>query len=128
MVVFGAFTLPLAVGLYGWAAELRLPLPVLLLSVGLIGFTLLLAFLPLSAYVVDSFGLFSASAMTGIIVTRCLMGTFLPLTMQPLVDSFGYGWGFSILSLACLCLAPIPVLIMKYGGKWRQRSQYTRDQ
>ncbi len=127
LVLVGGFTLPLAVGLYGWSAQLRLPLPMLLLSVALIGFTLILAFLPLMAYVVDAFGLFSASAMTGVIVTRCLMGTFLPLAMEPLVENFGYGWGFTLLGLVCLALAPIPVLILRYGSHWRQWSKYTRD-
>jgi hypothetical protein len=78
-------------------------------------------------YVVDAFGRFSASAMTGLIVTRCLMGTFLPLTVQPLVERFGYGFGLSIIAAASLCLAPIPVLVSRYGSKWRQRSKYTKD-
>jgi hypothetical protein len=97
------------------------------ISVGMLGLTLILAFLPLMAYVVDAFGLYSASAMTGVIVTRCLMGTFLPLTAAPLVDHLGYGWGFMVLSGVSLCLAPIPVLVMWFGLRWRQRSKYTKD-
>lgn len=93
----------------------------------LLGFTLLLTVIPLSAYVVDAFGLYSASAMTGIIVTRCLMGTFLPLTTAPLVEHFGWGWGFTCLGGVSLCLAPIPVLVQVYGEKWRQRSEFTKD-
>lgn len=127
IVIVGGFTLPPAVALYGWAAELRLPLPVMLLSVGLVGLTLMLAFLPLSAYVVDAFGLYSASAMTGLIVARCLMGTFLPLATTPLVDKFGYGWGFTVLAAVGLALAPIPVVLLWYGREWRQCCKYTRE-
>jgi MFS family permease len=126
-VIFGGFTLPFSVALYGWTAELRLPLPLLLFSIGLIGFTLLLGFLPLMAYVVDGWGLYAASATTGVIVMRCLAGTFLPLATGPLVDRFGYGWGFSVFGLVSLVMAPIPVLIMRYGPVWRQRSRYTRE-
>lgn len=128
LAMIGGFGLPISVTAYGWIAQLRLPVPLLLLSVALLGFTLLLAFVPLSAYVVDACGLSSASAMTGLIVTRCLMGTFLPLTTGPLSEAFGYGWGFSILGAASLCLAPIPILVYRYGEVWRQRSEFTRDQ
>ena len=83
--------------------------------------------IPLSAYVVDACGIYSASAMTGVIVSRCLAGTFLPLGMAPLIDHLGYGWGFTCLAALSMCLAIIPVLILKYGEKWRQRSEFTKD-
>lgn len=91
------------------------------------GFTLLLTVIPLSAYVVDACGMYSASAMTGVIVTRCLVGTFLPLATGPLAESLGYGWGFSCLGALSLVLAVIPVLVLRFGEGWRQRSEFTRD-
>ncbi|OCT48794.1 putative major facilitator superfamily transporter [Cladophialophora carrionii] len=128
LAIVGAFTAPLVVALYGWAAQLRLPLPVLLINLGLLGSTMMLAFLPLMAYVVDAFKLYSASAMTALIVTRCLMGTFLPLGVDPLVKEFGYGWGFTALCGLSLCTAPIPVLIYRYGSQWRERSRYSEQE
>lgn len=128
LIIIGGFTLPFAVALYGWSAQLRLPLWVMLLSVGLVGATLMLAFVPLSAYVVDAFGLYSASAMTGLIVVRCLMGTFLPLLTTPLVEWFGYGWGFTVLAAVSMALAPIPVVLLRYGERWRQCCKYTRGE
>jgi hypothetical protein len=95
--------------------------------VSLLGFTLLLTIIPLQAYIVDAFGIYSASAMTGVIVTRCLAGTFLPLSTGPLVDRFGYGWGFTCLGALSISLAIVPVLVLRYGEKWRQRSEFTRD-
>lgn len=127
VVVAGAFSLPLAVVLYGVIAQAALPLPLLLLSVALMGSALMLGFLPVMTYCVDAFGLYSASAITAVIVTRCIMGTFLPLLAQPLIEYLGYGGGFAVLAGILLALAPIPVLVMRYGGKWRQKSKYTRD-
>ncbi|KAH8666809.1 major facilitator superfamily transporter [Xylariales sp. PMI_506] len=128
LVLFGAFALPFAVALYGWAAALRLPLGVFVGTIIFMGTSLMLAFLPIMAYVVDAFGVYSASALTAVIVTRCLMGTFLPLTTTPLVEKLGYGWGFTVLAALGLCVAPIPVIVYRYGLKWRQTSPYTRDQ
>ncbi|KAI1342559.1 MFS general substrate transporter [Xylariaceae sp. FL0016] len=127
LVILGAFTLPFIFAFYGWVAQLQLSLVLMMLSLGLVGAALMLGFLPLYAYVVDAFGLYSASAMTAIIVSRCLMGTFLPLAAGPLIESLGYGWGCSMLGGICLILAPIPVLVFRYGSKWRQRSKYSRD-
>ncbi|KAK0704564.1 major facilitator superfamily domain-containing protein [Lasiosphaeris hirsuta] len=126
LAIVGAFTMPLATLAYGWIAEFQLPLPFMLLSISLLGTTLMLSMIPLMSYVVDAFGLFSASAMTGVIVMRCLAGTFLPLATGPLVDSFGYGWGFTVFAALALCIAPIPIVIFRYGEKWRQYSKYSR--
>ncbi|KAJ4291667.1 hypothetical protein N0V90_009562 [Kalmusia sp. IMI 367209] len=127
LTLIGGVTLPLSVLAYGWIAHFQLPVVFLLLSVGVMGFTLLMAFVPLSAYVVDACGPYSASALTGVIVSRCLMGTFLPLSAGPLAENFGYGWAFTLLSALSLCLAPIPFLVFRYGEKWRQGSEFTRD-
>ena len=104
--------------MYGWAAQTQLGFVWSLVSVALLGAGIMLAFLPLTAYVVDAFGLYSASAMTAVIVTRCLMGTFLPLATAPLVDLWGYGWALTALGAVTLCLAPIPV-VMKRGRTGR---------
>lgn len=120
--------MPFAVMAYGWITELHLPLLVLILALTILGTFLMLAFLPIMAYVVDAFNLYAASAMTALIVTRCLAGTFLPLATQPLVSEFGYGWAFTILGAISLALAPIPLILLRYGAKWRQRSKYTKDE
>ncbi|KAL7628032.1 hypothetical protein AAE478_002228 [Parahypoxylon ruwenzoriense] len=74
LVIIGGFTLPLVAAWYGWNAQLHLPVALLLVSVAMMGLALTLAFVPLAAYVVDAFGIYAASAMTAVIVTRCLAG------------------------------------------------------
>lgn len=128
LAIAGNIFLPITVVLYGWAAELHLPVVWVLISLGVLGAGLMLATLPLMSYVVDAFGMYSASAMTAVIVTRCLMGTFLPLATEPLIDRLGYGLAFTCLGILTLALAPIPIVIMRYGHKWRQRSAYTKDE
>ncbi|KAH6642646.1 MFS multidrug transporter-like protein [Boeremia exigua] len=112
LAVLGAVLLPFSVTAYGWIAHLQLPVPLLLASVVLLDFTLLTNIIPVQAYVVDACGLYSASAMTGVIVSRCLMG---------------YGWGFTVLGVVAAVVALIPPAILRYGSEWRQRSEYTRD-
>ncbi|KAF2647373.1 MFS general substrate transporter [Lophiostoma macrostomum CBS 122681] len=125
--ILGAFLLPVSVLGYGLVAQYHAPVSLLLLSTALLGFTLLFTLISLMAYVVDAFGLYSASALTGVIVTRCLMGTFLPLVAAPLIERFGYGLAFTCFAGISLVLAPIPIVVFVYGESWRQRSKYTMD-
>lgn len=125
LVIVGAVALPLTVVAYGWTAQEHLPLSVLLLVSGLLGLFMLLCYLPVTAYVVDALGQYSASGMTALIVVRCLMGTFLPLVCDPLADQYGYGWGFSVLGGVSIVMAVIPMILYRYGAKWRLRSEFT---
>lgn len=127
-VILGSFLLPLAIAFYGWVPQLHLSVLFLYLAITLFGATLTFCFMPTLTYVVDAFGLYSASALTAMIVTRCLMSTFLPLLADPLVDKFGYGWGFTILAAMMLSMAPIPICLFRYGHRWRQWAKYTKDE
>ncbi|CAN8101015.1 unnamed protein product [Discula destructiva] len=127
LVVAGSMVFPFTIALYGWAAQLQLHVSVLLLSIGFMGTFLMMSFIPLMAYVVDAFGLYSASSVTALIVTRCLMGTFFPLAAQPTVRGLGYGWGLSLFAAISAATIPIPLLVLRYGKTWRTFSKYTRD-
>lgn len=126
ILVFAACLFPIIVALYGWIPYVVWPVALYQLNIAFLGFLMLLIMVPLAGYVVDAFGLYSASAMTMVLIVRCLAGTLLPLAIPPLVDGFGLGPGFLFLGGICLIMAPLPVLVMRYGGKWRQRSSYTR--
>lgn len=127
LVMVGAALFPFSILLYGWSADAHLHVSVLLGSVVLLGAFLLMGFLPLMAYVVDAFGIYSASSVTAIIFTRCVMGTFMPLGVQPLSDALGVGWAFSVFAAVSVATVPIPVLVYRYGHRWRQFCKYTRE-
>lgn len=128
LVIIGGVTLPLTLISYGWIAQTAAPMPLILITTALLGATLLLTYVPLTTYVVDATGEYAASAMTAVIVSRCLMGTFLPLAVQPIVDRCGWGLGMTSIAAVSLCLVPIPVFIYLHGETWRQKSRYTRDE
>ncbi|KAJ5334370.1 uncharacterized protein N7506_008153 [Penicillium brevicompactum] len=123
--IIGALTLPPALILYGWCAEYTLPLPVFLFATVWIRVSMMLAYLPLTAYIVDACGIYAASAMAGFISARCLAGAFLPLSISHLTGKLGYSGGLSVVGGLSLSFALIPILISRYGAQWRQRCQYT---
>ena len=127
LIVVGAFCLPLTVAFYGIVPHLQWSYWLLLLAVVITGFFEILCIVPLLTYITDAFGLYSASALTAVLMIRCLMGTFLPLATAPLTEMLGYGYGFLILAGVCLALALVPLAVMLYGARWRQRSRFTKD-
>jgi MFS family permease len=127
LLIAGAFSLPVSVALYGWIAGQHWPAAFLLVSVGMLGFSLVIGLVTLMSYVVDAFGIYSASAMTAVLIARCLTSTFLPLATRPLADKLGYGYAFLVLGAALLAVSPVPLIVMRYGSKWRQSSLYTRN-
>jgi len=126
-VIGGATVLPGVVALYGWVPYAHYPVYLLLMVVALLGFIMIVIMVPLTSYVVDAFGLYSASAMTMILIARCLSGTLLPLAIPPLTDRLGLGYGFLFLAAVCLVLIPLPAAVMRCGSRWRQNSVYTRN-
>lgn len=124
-MIAGGALFPFVVALYGWSAYAKWSLWLLLLSVMLLGYLLCGVSIALSAYVVDAFGLYSASAMTSTIIIRCLGGTFLPMAIPPLTNALGLGYGFLLQAVVCLLLLPLPILVLRYGYVWRQESKYT---
>ncbi|KAF2480130.1 putative major facilitator superfamily transporter [Neohortaea acidophila] len=125
--ILGAFFTPLVMFLYGWSADRHWPVWVLLVSVVFVGLVVVTSIVPMMTYITDAFGLYSASALTAVLILRCLAGSFLPLAMPPLTNLVGIGWGFSIIAATLLATAPIPALVMRYGPRWRQRSNYTME-
>ncbi|KAK3669670.1 hypothetical protein LTR78_010422 [Recurvomyces mirabilis] len=126
LTILGAFTLPLTIILYGFSASLHLPYPIVLLAVLLMGFTIMLGLVPMMSYIVDAFGVYSASALTAVLITRCLMSTVLPLAVAPLEQRWGYGWGMTVLAGLGLGLAPVPWVVMRCGGRWRQGCEFSK--
>ncbi|KAK4140954.1 putative transporter [Dichotomopilus funicola] len=126
IAIFAAFLMPAALLLYGWSAEYTLPLPFILVSIIGIRMSMTMINVPVMVYVVDACGIYSASAFTGITVIRSLAGAFLPLGTAGLIHHLGFGWGYTALSMMNLVLAVVPVLLLKYGSKWRKSSPYTQ--
>ncbi|EGX96172.1 Major facilitator superfamily transporter [Cordyceps militaris CM01] len=125
IAIIGAVTMIPGVALYGWCAEYNWSIYVFLTSCIWVRMSLIMSFTPLTAYVVDACGLYSASALTAVIVIRCLAGAFLPLAIDKLINAIGYGWGFTVYALATLVVVSVPVGLYYKGESWRRNSEYT---
>lgn len=122
IMCIGGFFLPIGLLIYGWSANFQTHYIVPLVGTGIIGFGLLMTFMPANTYLIDVFTTHAASAMAANTVLRSLMAALVPLSSQKMYAALGLGWGNSLLAFVSLALVPIPFLFIKYGEKIRSRS------
>ncbi len=122
IMCIGGFFIPIGLFLYGWSAHFKTHWIVPIFATGIIGFGLLMTFMPASTYLVDVFTIHAASAMAASTVLRSLAAALIPLSSQAMYAKLGYGWGNSLLGFIALGLIPIPFLFIKYGEGIRART------
>jgi MFS family permease len=119
MAAGGPF-LPIGLFWYGWSVQAQTHFMVPIVGTGVIGFGLLMTFMPASTYLVDVYTVHAASAMAANTVLRSLCAALLPLSSQKMYAAMGYGWGNSLLGFVGLLLVPIPFLFIRYGERIRK--------
>ncbi|SMR41517.1 unnamed protein product [Zymoseptoria tritici ST99CH_1E4] len=84
-------------------------------------------FIYASNYLVQSYGIYAASALAGNAVLRSVMGATLPLAGPALYAALGANWAGTLLGLIEAVCIPIPFIFYKYGHKIRERSGLIRS-
>jgi hypothetical protein len=79
-----------------------------------------------SNYLVQSYGIYAASALAGNAVLRSVMGATLPLAGPALYAALGANWAGTLLGLIEAVCIPIPFIFYRYGHKIRERSTLIR--
>src|SRR5579862_9787083 len=72
-------------------------------------------------FYIDAFTRYAASAIAAGSLFRSLVGACFPLFGGDMYDAVGYGWGCTILAGCGILLMPMPMLIMKFGRRVRER-------
>ncbi|KAK3331192.1 major facilitator superfamily domain-containing protein [Apodospora peruviana] len=105
---------------YGWAAEYKVHWAVV--DVGAAVFTMgnFVAAQAITAYQLDEFGDYAASAGAACRMPMYTAGFAFPIFAPKLYDALGYGWGNSVIGLLWIVLGwPIPVVMWVWGRKLR---------
>ncbi|KAJ8130782.1 hypothetical protein O1611_g2847 [Lasiodiplodia mahajangana] len=122
-IYFGIF-LPVTLFWYGWSASTKKHWASTLFSLVPYGFGIMGLFLPITTYLVDSYPMYSASAIAANIILRSIVGALLPLAGPPLYESLGLGWGNSLLGFICILMIPLPIIFYKFGGRLRKAKRF----
>ncbi|PWY93762.1 MFS general substrate transporter [Aspergillus sclerotioniger CBS 115572] len=110
---------------YGWSANPHIPWIIPNLGIALISIGIIIAFQCIQLYIIDTYPLYAASAMSATAILRSLAGFAFPLFANDMYARLGYGWGNTVLGfVAILVGGPAMILLWRGGAGLRRRSPY----
>lgn len=119
--IWFAAVIPASFFWYGWSANYTVHWIVPVLGIVPFGFGIIGVWLPIQAYLIDSFPQYAASALAAFSVLRCAVAAFLPLAGPAMYANLGVGWGTSLLGFIALAMVPIPIIVHRKGKWLRER-------
>ncbi|KAE8350895.1 major facilitator superfamily domain-containing protein [Aspergillus coremiiformis] len=123
-LVLGCFLVPIGLFWYGWSAQYRLHWIVPIMGTFFVGAGIYYVHLVTQVYLVDSYTLYAASAVSAELALRCIFGATVPLAGTPLYESLGLGWGNSLLGFIALVFAPTSFFLLRYGESIRTNPKF----
>ncbi|PSN68070.1 MFS general substrate transporter [Corynespora cassiicola Philippines] len=123
----GAVAAPL--GLFAFAITNTPPIPFYVPAAVTVpfGFGIVVIFLSLLNYLLDTYTIYAASAMATSTVVRSIFGAVFPLFARALFQKLGPQFGAAVpATLAAICV-PFPFLFYRYGSKIREKSRLSQE-
>lgn len=91
------------------------------------GFGMVLVFLSVFNYLIDSYTIFAASVLAANTALRSLFGMAFPLFTTYMYQNLGIHWASSIPAFLSLVCVPFPFILYKYGAQIRQRCTFAAE-
>jgi len=91
------------------------------------GFGMVLVFLSIMNYLIDSYVIFAASVLAANSVLRSLFGAAFPLFTTYMYQNLGIHWASSIPAFLALMCVPFPFLFYKYGESIRLKCKFAAE-
>ncbi|GMF67626.1 unnamed protein product [Aspergillus oryzae] len=91
------------------------------------GFGMVLVFLSILTYLIDTYTIFAASVLAANSVLRSIFGAVFPLFTTYMYSDLGIHWASTIPAFLALACVPFPFLFYIYGPKIRLRCKYAAE-
>ncbi|KAJ4505608.1 hypothetical protein HRR83_008607 [Exophiala dermatitidis] len=123
----GSIVLPIGLFLFAWTTYPSVHWIVPVIGGMLFSCGLVMVFISLIGYLVDSYVIYAASVLAANSVLRSLFATAFPLFTTQMYDNLGDQWASSIPAFLALGCLPFPFLFHKYGRRIRTKCKYTSE-
>jgi MFS family permease len=91
------------------------------------GFGMVLVFLSIMNYLIDSYTIFAASVLAANSVLRSLFGATFPLFTSYMYKGLGIHWASSVPAFLALICVPFPFIFFQYGPAIRSRCKFAAE-
>lgn len=122
--LLGSVFLPIGLFWFAWTNFPSIHWSVPIIATAPFGFGMVLVFLGVVNYLIDSYVIYAASVLAANTVLRSLFGTIFPLFTTYMYQNLGIHWASSIPAFLALACVPFPFLFYKYGEPIRMKCKY----
>ncbi|KAK8076028.1 hypothetical protein PG994_003300 [Apiospora phragmitis] len=117
--IFASMALPAGLFLFVWTKGPEIHWIVPILGTAIFSYGLVVLFLSLTNYLVDTYVIFAAST-----VLRSLFGAGFPLFTTPMLRALGFHWAGSVPAFLAAACVPVPLVFYLYGVRIRRKGKY----
>lgn len=122
VVIFGAILLAVGQLWFAWTCQPAVHWIVPIVAGVPFGAGNACVFIYANSYIARSYGIYTASALSGNMFFRSVMGACLPLAGPSMYSKMGLNWASTLLGLVEAACISIPVVFYIYGHRIRQAS------
>ncbi|KAF3797959.1 putative efflux pump kojT [Colletotrichum gloeosporioides] len=123
--MFGAaVSVPVSLFWLGWTNFASISIWSAIFAVVLFGYGVTGIFMCVYMYIIDSYEIYSASALTFVALIRYIVAGGMTVVGIPFYDKMGTHYTLTILACIAAALAPIPYVLYYYGPWIRSKSKY----
>lgn len=123
----GSVALPIGLFWFAWTNYPSIHWIVCIIGSAPFGFGMVLVFLSIMNYLIDSYTIYAASVLAANSVLRSTFGAVFPLFTTYMYDNLGIHWASSVPAFLALMCVPFPFLFYKYGPAIRARCKYAAE-
>ncbi|KAF4124227.1 Major Facilitator Superfamily [Geosmithia morbida] len=125
--IVGSFLIPVGMFWFAWTNGPDIHWAVSIVGSAVFGGGIVLVFLSLMTYMIDSYVIYAASVLAANSVLRSLFGCAFPLFTTYMYEDLGIHWASSIPAFLAVACIPCPFLFYRYGPAIRARCKYTAE-
>jgi len=125
--MIGSIGLPIGMFWFAWTNYPSIHWSVCIIGTAPFGFGMVLVFLSIMNYLIDSYVIYAASVLAANSVLRSLFGAAFPLFTTYMFKNLGIHWASSIPAFLSLACVPFPFLFYKFGKSIRMKCKYAAE-
>ncbi|KAJ5367598.1 MFS general substrate transporter [Penicillium brevicompactum] len=123
-MAIGAIVFAIGLFWFGWTANPQIHWIVPVLAAVFIGAGFNMIFQQSVNFLVDTYQLHAASALSANTFLRSALAAVFPILAKPMCDTLGVGPAVSLLGGIAVLAIPVPFLFMRYGAFLRRKSKF----
>ncbi|XDG00462.1 hypothetical protein ABKA04_000077 [Annulohypoxylon sp. FPYF3050] len=125
--LIGSILLPVGLFWFAWTNSPSIHWIVSIIASAFFASGLVLVFLSLMNYMIDSYVIYAASALAANSVLRSIFGAAFPLFTTAMYNNLGIHWASCVPAFLALACLPFPFLFYKYGGAIRMKCKFAAE-